>query len=91
MAIVAGGHSSPNDGYRYVLVFSDFFEAMHIAKAERETALVRQSFCPLLMERWAALSDGGRSFAQGQHIQTAQGVAVVDHEGVVAPYCAPKE
>jgi hypothetical protein len=93
LAILARAHQSPNDGYHFVLVFSDFFEAMHIAKTERETALVRQSFCPLLMERWAALSDWGRSFARAQHVQTAQGegVAVVDYDGVVVPYCAPKE
>ena len=48
-----------------LLRFGTFFKAMHIAKTERETALVRESFCPLLIERWAALSEDGRSFARG--------------------------
>ena len=91
LANEARGTRSPNDGFLYAVVFSSFFRAMRIAKTEREIALVRESFCPLLIERWTALSDEGRSYARAQQFQTAQGVAAVNHEGVVVPYCARRE
>ena len=88
LAMSAHGHRSPNAGYHYVLVFSDFFEATHIAKTEREEAFVRQSFCPLLIDLWSSLSEEDRSFARGQRLQTNEGTAVVDHDGFVLHYCA---
>lgn len=87
LASMIKASSSPDHAYLYVSLYPNFEEAQRIAKSVSERAFVHASICPLLIDLHERLSEQDRVRIRGTSVMGLGGLATVDHEGQLEPYC----